>query len=571
MFRLILLLFFVASNLSGSLKVSEEALDASLKEHIHFSNEGENRVGKIVIDDKTSGINASTWIYVKAALDYYKKNPPIFIILELNTPGGEIYSAQLISDALKNLDIQNNIPVVAYINNWAISAGAMLAYSSRYIAAVKDASMGAAEPVIQDATTGEMKTASEKVNSAMRVDFASRAEFFDRNPLIAEAMVDKDIILVLREGKIVKLDREDEERREGPNKDILISPKGKLLTLNQEKMIEYGVADFALKPIKLESLTEEEVKSGHYPAKKEALFQVPFFASIPSASIDEYKMDLETRFFAFLASPIVSSILFIGMLAGFYMEYNSPGFGIPGTIGVACLSLLILSSISQDVAVWYEVILVAIGVLLVVLEIAFFPTFGFLAVVGALLAIIGLFGALLPSVSSVNFDINSLCCGGTLINPYTLLALGLFFIYIEFYIPGMVMGICGGLLLIASLFLFIISSTSYVYSLGFFILILLLLFALIKFALWHIPRIKPGNSIYLKSDQEGYLASTFDKEAIGKEGIVLTDLKPGGYIEVDKKQHAAISLSGYMSAGEKVIVLRGEGDSLIVTRKTNNG
>ena len=107
-----------------------------------------------------------------------------------------MFAAQQISDALKELDTQYGIPVVAYINNWAISAGAMLAYSCRYIVVVKDASMGAAAPVIAS-ETGEMKEASEKINSAMRADFAGgRARFFDRNPNIAEGMVDKDLILV---------------------------------------------------------------------------------------------------------------------------------------------------------------------------------------------------------------------------------------------------------------------------------------------------------------------------------------------------------------------------------------
>ncbi len=40
------------------------------------------------------------------------------------------------------------------------------------------------------------------MNSAIRADFANRAAFFDRNPLIAEAMVDADLVLVVRDGKL---------------------------------------------------------------------------------------------------------------------------------------------------------------------------------------------------------------------------------------------------------------------------------------------------------------------------------------------------------------------------------
>ena len=166
--------------------ITRKELGEQLRAHIHYNHEGKNTIGHIVIGDKSTPIGQSTWLYVKSCLDYYKKNRPAFIILELNTPGGEVFAAMQISDALKNFDIQEGIPVVAYINNWAISAGAMLAYSCRFIAVVKDASMGAAEPITEGAT-GQVEAASEKVNSAIRTDFANRAGFFDRNPLIGRS------------------------------------------------------------------------------------------------------------------------------------------------------------------------------------------------------------------------------------------------------------------------------------------------------------------------------------------------------------------------------------------------
>ena len=171
---------------------------------------------------------------------------PAFIILELNTPGGEVYAAQRISDALQDFDTQYNIPTVAFIDNWAISAGAMLAYSCRFIGIVKDASMGAAAPVF--ISGGAMEAAPEKINSALRSDFSNRAGFYNRNPLIAEAMVDKDIILVVRHGEVVKLENEEQIELSGPDPDIVITTKGKLLTLDAKAMLEYGVADFAVMP-----------------------------------------------------------------------------------------------------------------------------------------------------------------------------------------------------------------------------------------------------------------------------------------------------------------------------------
>ena len=281
-------------------KPSPQVIERQLQEHIHFNPQGPNAIGYIYIGDHETSISESTWLYVKQALEFYKKQRPSFIILELNTPGGEVFAAQKISDAFKEMDTQFNIPIVAFINNWAISAGAMLAYSTRFITVVKDGSMGAAEPVYAG-EGGKMETASEKVNSALRADFASRARFFDRNPLLAEAMVDKDLILVVRHDKIMRLNNESQIRLTGPDPDIVLSPKGKLLTLDAEQMLRYGVADLLLTPTQLIPITSEEKTAGQWPASKMLLFQAPFFSTIPQATIHAYKMDWKTQFFVFFS------------------------------------------------------------------------------------------------------------------------------------------------------------------------------------------------------------------------------------------------------------------------------
>jgi membrane-bound ClpP family serine protease len=148
---------------------------------------------------------------------------------------------------------------------------------------------------------------------------------------------------------------------------------------------------------------------------------------------------------------------------------------------------------------------------------------------------------------------------------YTLWMFGLVLIFLEFYLPGAVLGICGGVLLLASIAFFAMKYGAdlptfiYVFCVG------LSFAAVIWFALWLIPRGRKGG-IYSNASQEGYVASSFDPETIGKKGIVVSDLKPGGYISVDGKQSQALSESGYISEGEEVIVLRGEGESLIVRK-----
>lgn len=507
-----------------SLAIPSSKLDQELQEHIKPKLDVKNTIGKIVIDDRTSGISQATWIYVRNALEYYKKNPPLFIILELNTPGGEVYAAQRISDALKDMDTQYNIPIVTFINNWAISAGAMLAYSTRFITVVKDASMGAAEPITQD-SSGGTQTASEKVNSAIRTDFANRAMFFGRNPAIAEAMVDKDLILVLRHGKIIKLDNENQIRTSSPDPDILISPKGKLLTLNAEELMNYGVADILLLPKQLPLITNEERESGHWMFKKELLHEYPFFSAIPEAEIDEYKMDWKTRFFSFLANPVVQSALFLGLLLGFYLEMNTPGFGLPGGIALTSLALIVLSSFSQELASWFELILLVIGLGIILVELFILPTFGFLGFIGVAFFLFGLFSLMLPGIGAVNFDYDTKTFNAageaflsrlTWLSATLILGLGIIYFLARYFMPSF-----GGFQ---------------------------------KFVL-------KGHEQYAS---QGYVAGPTNLPSAGERGKALTQLRPAGKILINGVIYDALSSGKYIAIDANIRVTRIEGSSVFV-------
>jgi len=489
------------------------------RDHILFSPEGPHTIGYIKIDDKKAGINQGTWIYVKNALDHYKKTKPIFVILELNTPGGEVFAAQKISDALKDLDTQASIPVVTFINNWAISAGAMLAYSTRYITVVKDGAMGAAEPVIQG-PSGEMQSASEKVNSALRADFSNRAAFYDRNRLIAEAMVDKDIILVERAGKILKLDNENQVQ----TGDTIITPKGKLLTLDAEQMVKYRVADAMLPPAKLEPITEEEESRGQWPASKMLLFTQPFFKEIPHAVIDSYQVDWKTRLLMFLALPAVASVLFMGLMVGAYIEFNTPGFGVPGTVALTCFVLILMSSFALEIANWFELILLLTGAAFILIEVMVIPTAGLLAVIGGLFFILGLFGLMLPGLDAVQYDFDTQSWN----------AAGQAFLERLVWLVGAIL-------------------------VGFALIIGMARFLLPSFSRYQ-RLVLHGN------EQEGFIAGLSPEflPKVGEVGEALSTLRPAGKVLIQDQIYDAISSGQLIEKGDKVVVIRLEGSVIVV-------
>lgn len=517
---------------AGELKTeasSPATLDKKLEKAIHIATGVKPRIGYLEIVDHSSMISESTWLYVKSALAYFKKNRPDFLILKLDTPGGEVFAAQKIASALQEMDTQESIPVIAYIDNWAISAGALIAYSCRFIYTSKDGSMGAAEPVtIGEA--GKMESASEKINSALRSEFANRARFFDRNPDIAEAMVDKDIILVERDGKVLKLTSEDEIKKGGLNPDVVISPKGKLLTLNAEQMVQYGVADRMLLPEKTGTISEEELALGKWPFDKMLLSHAPFFKTLKGAEVEAYRMDVKTRFFVLLASPVVSSLLMLGLIIGFYMEMSTPGFGIPGTIALTCLFLMVLSNLSLEIASWLEVIFVVGGILMIALEVATLHSGGILGIMGAFFALIGLVGIMVPGIESVDyeFDTGTLNAAGEAVMERLLWLMG------TLVLSFVIVAILGRYLT---------------------------------------PRLASLTRLVLSGKEQdaakGYIAGPLPGElpSAGTEGVAFTTLRPSGKVEVRGSVYDAVTEGSFIERGEAVIVSRLDGGSVIVTKK----
>lgn len=146
-----------------------------------------------------------------------------------------------------------------------------------------------------------------------------------------------------------------------------------------------------------------------------------------------------------------------------------------------------------------------------------------------------------------------------------LLFVGLLSVMIEFFLPGAIFGSIGAILIISALVVFLQNSDSIIGSFVFVAATIGGLILTIKFALWRIRH--SSGSLYLRGDQKGYVASHWDHSLVGRSGVVLSDLKPGGHVTIDGIKLSALSKSGYITKGEEVEVVGGEGDSLIVVPK----
>lgn len=254
-------------------------------------------------------------------------------VLDIDTPGGRIDAAERIVDAVKAA----GIPVYAFINPRAYSAGAMIALSSGGIVMQPSGVIGAATPV-----DGQGTKLSEKMVSAMRGEFRALAEAAGLDPAVAEGMVDESIDI--------------------PG----LKPAGKLLTLT----------------------ASEAVAIGYARATATTLDGALAEFGLGGATVEEVDMNWAEYVVRFLTSPLVSPLLLsLGML-GLIFEIKTGGFGVAGLISLSSLGLFFGSGVLLGLAGWEEIILLVLGLAAIAVEVVILPGFGVAGVLG-----LGLIGA----------------------------------------------------------------------------------------------------------------------------------------------------------------------------------
>ncbi len=255
--------------------------------------------------------------------------------LDIDTPGGRVDAAERISDAIR----RSTIPVYAFVNPRAFSAGALIAISAREVYMRPGAVMGAATPV-----DGEGRRASEKMVSAMRAEFRAVAEERGLDPKVAEAMVDESV--------------------EIPGVDAANT----LLTLTSSEARKVGYA-------------KGEV------ADEAALLRA---INLPDATVVPSEPNWAEQIVRFLTNPIVSPLLLSLGLLGLVLEIKSGAFGLGGLVSVASLGLFFGSSFLLGLAGWEEVLLLGLGLIALLVEVFVLPGFG----VAGLLGIAGIAAAM---------------------------------------------------------------------------------------------------------------------------------------------------------------------------------
>jgi len=176
---------------------------------------------------------------------------PLFILLEIDTPGGRGDLARRICGAITQI---RHCPTVTFIKGGryggALSAGAAVALACDKIYMADNTVIGAAMAIsVSDAGRPESfkeafgEEVAEKFTSAWRAYFASLAEQNHRPGLLARAMVDRDIEVVEVSEANERFFIDPVNKRPQQRLVRTWSKKGSLLTLTATEAVECMIAD----------------------------------------------------------------------------------------------------------------------------------------------------------------------------------------------------------------------------------------------------------------------------------------------------------------------------------------
>ena len=433
--------------------------------------------------------------FIERSILEAEENNARIIIFEVNTFGGRVDAATQIKDAI----LDSKVPTVAFINKRAISAGALISLSCEKVFMAGGATIGATTAVDMQGNK-----ASEKVISYMREEMAATAEKRGRNTYIARGMVDEELEFPNKVIKEFINDGEDIDTIKTKVYYLVIDgdtvivddiegrKQGNLITLTTEQSLKYKIADASLENF-------------------EAVLDTLGFSNL---AVNKTTENWSENFVRFLTNPVVASLLTTFGFLGILFELQSPGWGIPGSIGLICLALSLSASYIAELATMSDLLVILMGMLFLMLEAFVFPGFGVAGVAGIIFILWGLYLLLLPDVP-VGEEVLSQASN------------------------GLIIGIIGGLVGLVLLFR-----------------------AMTKTKFW-----RDLTSPDIQKKEDGYVASFGWEKLIGEEALTETDLHPSGWINVGNERVFALSEGNFIDKDVKVVILSVDGNRVVVRKK----
>jgi membrane-bound serine protease (ClpP class) len=264
------------------------------------------------------------------------------VIFDMDTPGGRLDSTEEIIEIIDGIDV----PVITFVNQQAISAGAIISLATDEIYMKPGSTIGDAMPIVmsQQEMPADRK---EKMVSFVAAMVRGIAQKKGHNVDMAEAMV--RIEMEFKIGKEV------------------ICPPGELLTLTS---------------FEAEKIYGKEKKPLLSKGSVETLSKLLEKLELDDATIKTLEVTAAEKIARWIDMTAVSGLLLALGLLALYLEFKTPGFGVFGVSGLILLAVWFWGHNVAGLAGIEEVALFVVGVILLALEIFVIPGFGIAGISG---------------------------------------------------------------------------------------------------------------------------------------------------------------------------------------------
>ncbi|WP_445299980.1 NfeD family protein [Lysinibacillus sp. FSL K6-0232] len=386
--------------------------------------------------------------FLERAFQEAEENYAKAIILDIHTPGGFVNAAGEIAKLMDATELHT----IAYINKDAHSAGAFLALHADEIYMVPNGTIGAAAVIDSAGNAADLKA-----HSAWLAQMQAAAETSDRDPKYALAMADSTYNL-------------PEYRAGGEN----------LLTLSAAEALKVGYSEGTVRNF-------------------QELLEV---TKLDGSDIVPIEPTFTEKLARFITNPIIVPILLSVASLGLVMELYSPGFGVPGIMGLSALGLFFFGHMVAGFAGYETLLLFIIGLALIIAE---------------------------------------------------------------FFVPGGIVGILGGVLILLSLILAGANMMQMVIAI--LIALVIAMIGMVILMKFFGKKLHVLNKLVLMdatTTEEGYVSNVNRTELLGKVGKTLTPLRPAGTMVFGSERIDVVSEGGYIDANKHVEVIKVEGSRIVV-------
>ena len=275
------------------------------------------------------------------------------LVLDMETNGGRVDVTTDIIEIIEQFPGES----VTFVNKKAFSAGAFISVATQKIFMAPGSVIGAAAPIMISPGGGgaqEMPNTMEvKMTSAISAMIRAQCQKNGHDAAVIEAMIDKS--------RELNIDGE------------ILCDKGQILTLTDSEAVKsYGNPPQPL------------LSSGTLASLEDVLDQMGY----TNARVVRIEPTGAERIGGWI--NLISPVLLIIGLAGIYLEFKTPGFGLPGMVGLIALMFYFFGAYISGISGLGWAIIFMVGLIFLMVEMFLIPGTLISGIVGVLLMCVAL-------------------------------------------------------------------------------------------------------------------------------------------------------------------------------------